>query len=52
MFIIPIPIYVVTELGKIQKSFLWANSIPKIRHNILCNDHKYGRLKNIDIRKK
>ena len=51
-FIIPIPIYVVTELGKIQKRFLWANSIPKIRHSTLCNDYKYGRLKNVDIRKK
>ena len=29
-FVTPIPIYVVTELEKIQKSFLWENSTSKI----------------------
>ena len=43
-FVTPIPIYVVTELEKIQKSFLWENSASKIKHDTLT--------KNIDIRKK
>ena len=53
-FVTPIPIYVVTELEKIQKSFLWENSTSKIKHDTLCNDYKYGGLKNFikDIRKK
>ena len=51
-FVTPIPICVVTELEKIQKSFLWENLTSKIKHDTLCNDYKYGRLKNVDIRKK
>ena len=51
-FVIPIPIYVVTELQKIRKSFLWENSTPKLKHATLCNDYKDGGLKNVDIRKK
>ena len=51
-FVTPIPIYVVTELEKIQKSFLWENSTSKIKHDTLCNDYKDGGLKNVDIRKK
>ena len=47
-FMTPIPIYVVTELEKIQKSFLWENSTSKIKHNTLCNDYKDGELKNVD----
>ena len=44
--------YIVTELEKIQKSFLWENSTSEIKHNALCNDYKHGALKNIDIQKK
>ena len=54
-FVTPIPIYVVTELEKVQKkkkSFLWENSIWKIKHVTLCNDYKHGALKNLDIWKK
>ena len=51
-FVTPIPIYVVTELEKIQKSFLWENSTSKIKHDTLCNDYKGGGLKNVNIRKK
>ena len=51
-FATPILIYVVTELEKIQKSFLWENSTSKIKHDTLCNDYKDGGLKNVDIRKK
>ena len=48
-FVTPIPNYVVIELEKIQKSFLWANSVSKIKHDTLCNDYKDGRLENVDI---
>ena len=51
-FVTSIPIYIVTELEKIQESFLWKNSTSKIRHDTLCNDYKDGRLKNVDVRKK
>ena len=51
-FVTPIPIYVVTELEKIQKSFLWKNSTTKIKLDTLCNDYKHGGLKDVDIRKK
>ena len=36
VFVAPISIYVVTELEKIQKSFLWENSTSKIKHDTLC----------------
>ena len=56
-FTTSIPNYVVSELEKIQKSFLWENSTSKIKHATLCNDYKNindynGTLKNVDIRKK
>ena len=41
--------YVINELEKIQKAFLWENSTPKINHETLCNDYKAGGLKNFDI---
>ena len=44
-----VPRHIVNELEKIQKSFLWKNSSPKIKHETLCNDNKGGGLKNIDI---
>ena len=44
-FVTPTPIYVVTELEKLQKSFLWENSTSKIKHDTLCNDYKHGGLK-------
>ena len=46
--VIPIPIYLVTELEKILKTFVWENSTSKIRHDTLCNDYKHGGLKNMD----
>ena len=51
-FVTPIPIYVVTELEKLQRSFLWENSTLEIKHDALCNDYKDGGLKNVDIGKK
>ena len=47
----PIPNYIVTELEKIDKSFLWANSIED-EACTFCNDYKDGGLKNVDILKK
>ena len=44
-----IPDHVVKELEKIQKSFLWKDSTPKIRHETTCKDYKDGGLKNVDI---
>ena len=43
------PHQVVKGLEKIQKSFLWKDSIPKIRHETTCKDYKDGGLKNVDI---
>ena len=51
-FVTPIPNYVLNELEKIQKSFLWENSTSKIKHNTLCNGYKNGDSKNVDILKK
>ena len=48
-FIITAPKHSINELEKIQKAFLWKNATPKIKHEILCNDHKVGGLKNVDI---
>ena len=44
-FIATAPKYVVNKLEKIQKTFLWNNSTPKIKHETLCNDYKAGGLK-------
>ena len=51
-FIKTIPKYVVNELEKIKKTFLWNNSTPKIKHETLFNDYKAGRLKTVDIANK
>ena len=51
-FITTVPKYVVNELEKIQKAFLWNNSTPKIKHETLCNDYKAGGLKNVFIPRK
>ena len=40
---------VVKELEKIQKSFLWKYSTPKIKHETICKDCKDSGFKNIDI---
>ena len=48
-FIITVPKYIVNDHEKIQNTFLWNNSTPKIKHETLCNDYKTGWLKNVDI---
>ena len=48
-FITTVPKYVLKELGKIQKAFLWNNYTPKIKQETLCNDYIAEGLKNVDI---
>ena len=45
----PVPRHIVNELERILKTFLWKNSSLKMKHETLCNDHKGGGLKNINI---
>lgn len=39
-------------LSKIQESFFWKKSKPKIKHETLCKSYKHGDLKNVNIFKK
>ena len=48
-FITTVSEYVVNELEKIQKAFLWNSSTPNIRHEALRNDYKAGGFKSVDI---
>ena len=48
-FITAVPKHIVTELEKLQKTFFWNNSTPKIKHDTLCDDYEVGGLKNVDI---
>ena len=38
-----------TELQKIQKTFIWHSLCPKISHKTLCNNFENGGLKHVDI---
>ena len=42
--------HITDEVVKIQKSFIWHDSSPKIKHETLRMEFKAGDLKNIDIR--
>ena len=44
-----VPRYIVNELEKILKAFLWKSCSPKIKHETFCNNYKGGGLKDIDI---
>ena len=46
-----IPKDIISELKKIQKTFLWLSK-PKIKNETLCFDLKHGGLKNFNIQKK
>ena len=48
-FLTVVPNAITDELIKIQKSFLWSNSKPKIKHVVLTQDFKYGGLKSVDV---
>ena len=50
--IAPDPTHVNKAWETIQTSFIWNNSIPKIKHKILCKRYQNGGLKNVDIRNK
>ena len=49
VFVTAIQNSVVTELEKIQESFLWVKFF---KHDTLCNDYKDSGLKNVDIGEK
>ena len=44
-----IPDHITDEVTKIQKSFIWHDSSPKIEHETLRMGFKAGGLKNVDI---
>ena len=43
-----VPTEIISELEKIQKTFLWP-SRSKIKNETLCSDFKHGGLKNVNI---
>ena len=45
-----IPNHFSEEVAKIQKSFLWNDSSPKIKHETLRTEFKAGGLNNVDVR--
>ena len=51
-FLTVIPNSLIEELQKIQKTFIWHSSRPKISHKILCNNFENGELKYFDISSK
>ena len=46
-----VPTEIISELERIQKTFLWPSK-PKIKNETLCSDFKHGGLKNVNIQKK
>ena len=48
--VIVIPNHITDEVAKIQKSFIWHDSSPKIKHETLRMEFKAGGLKSVDIR--
>ena len=46
-----VPTEIISELERIQKTFLWPSK-PKIKNETLCSDFKHGGLKNVYIQKK
>ena len=51
-FLTVIPNSLIEELQKIQKTFIWHSSHPKISHKTLCNNFGNGGLKHVDISSK
>ena len=45
-----IPNNITDKVARIQKSFIWDDSSPKIKHETLRMEFKAGGLKNVDIR--
>ena len=48
--IITVPNSILEQSQKIQKTFLWYFSKPKINHKTLCNTFEDGGLKNVDVK--
>ena len=46
-----VPTEIISELERIQKTFLWPSK-PKIKNETLCSDFKHVGLKNVNIQKK
>ena len=44
------PNHVTDEVAKIQKSFIWHDPSPKVKHETLRMEFKAGDLKSVDIR--
>ena len=44
-----IPNHIADKVAKIQKSFIWHDSFPKIKHETLRMEFKLWGLKNVDI---
>ena len=44
-----LPKQVLDQLNTLQKSFIWSNRKPKIKHSTLIADYGEGRYKDIDI---
>ena len=44
------PNHIADEVAQIQKSFIWHDSSPKIKHETLQMEFKAGGLRNVDIR--
>ena len=42
----------IEQLQKIQKTFIWHSSRPKISHKTWCNNFENGGLKHVDISSK
>ena len=50
--IITVPNLILEEIQKIQQTFLWYSSKPKINHKTLCNTFEDGDLKIVDVKSK
>ena len=47
-----VPNSILEEIQKIQRTFLWCSSKPKINHKTLRNTFADGGLKNVDVKSK
>ena len=52
VFLTVIPNSLKEELQRIQKTFIWHSSRPKISHKTLCNNFENGGLKHLEISSK
>ena len=47
-----LPKQMLDQLNTLQKSFIWSNRKPKIKHSTLTADYGEGGYKDIDIKSK